>query len=187
MPKNIKVTEKQYQTIQEELDNEFTYFSDDDTKKYDGQVNITANGKMNTETNGEPTTADKVQRSLTPQSYNRYRSYGNIYPRSMREGIDVDKNNDNVDDFYNHNELDILSNGDNDDNLTKIPSGIDRKTQILVDAIKNNNLSPKQQAMVLNKLIEVLDLQAIPYSWKKELMLKVKSDNHNNAQTNAIH
>lgn len=189
MSRNIKITEKQYKKIQEDIDNEFIYFSDNDSKNCDGQLNITADGKIDNETYGNPTTADKIQQTLTPQNYDRYRSYGNIYPRSMREGIDInkDKNNDGVDDFYNHEELDILSNGKEDDNLTKIPTSIDNKTQILVDAIKNNSLKPKQQAMVLNKLIEVLDLSSIPYSWKKELMLKLKSNNINNSQTNAIH
>ena len=35
MPKNIKITEKQYQRIQEEIDNDFIYFTDNDTKPYD--------------------------------------------------------------------------------------------------------------------------------------------------------
>jgi hypothetical protein len=112
-----------------------------------------------------------------------------VRPQTMREGINVanDNNNDNVDDFYNHSELDIMSNGDDKDNLTKIPNGVDKKTQILVDAISSSNLKPKQQAMVLNKLLEVLNISSIPYSWKKELMLKLKGNNINSAQTNAIH
>lgn len=192
MGKNIKITERQYKMLKEASDDDFSYFTDDDTKPYDGQLNVTANGKIDPETNGQPTTGDKVQMALTPQGYARYRSYGNIYPRNMREGINpmTDKNADGVDDFYNHEELDILSNGNENDNLTKIPAGIDTKTQMLVDAIKSNNLTSKQQAMVLNKLIEALDLSSIPYSWKKELMLKLKANNNvsnNNPQTNAIH
>lgn len=178
MAKNIKITERQYKMLQEASDEDFSYFKDDDTKPYDGQVNITANGKTNPETNAKPVTGDKVQRSMTPQGYARYRSYGNIYPRTMQEGINPtkDQNSDGVDDFYNHNELDILSNGNQNDNLVKIPSGIDTKTQILIDAINSNHLNPKQQAIVLNKLIETLNLSTIPYSWKKELMLKLKAN-----------
>lgn len=186
MVRNIKITEKQYNMLQEMDDDDFAYFTNDDTKPYDGQVNITADGKLNAETNSDPTMGDKVQQTMTPQGYARYRSYGNIYPRTMREGINPiqDKNKDGVDDFYNHDELDILSNGKEEDNLTKIPVGIDTKTQMLVDAIKGNNLMPKQQAMILNKLIEVLDISKIPFSWKKELMLKLAS---NKNMSNNVH
>ena len=94
MPKNIKITEKQYKRIQEEIDNDFIYFTDNNTKPYDGQVNISANGKIDGETYANPTTTDKVQQSLTPQGYGRYRSYGNISPRTMREGVELDQSND---------------------------------------------------------------------------------------------
>jgi len=189
MPKNIKITERQYKAILEDIDNDFIYFSDNDTKHCDGQVNISADGKIDADTNANPVMGDEIQQTITPQGWNRYRSYGNVRPQTMREGINVanDNNNDNVDDFYNHSELDIMSNGDDKDNLTKIPNGVDKKTQILVDAISSSNLKPKQQAMVLNKLLEVLNISSIPYSWKKELMLKLKGNNINSAQTNAIH
>ena len=91
----------------------------------------------------------------------------------MREGVDV--NNDNVDDFYNNDELDILSNGDNNDNLIQIPQGVDYKTNMLVDAM--NNLNPKQQAIVINKILENVDMNSIPYRWKKELIMKLLSNN----------
>lgn len=178
MDKNIKITERQYKMLQEVSDKDFSYFKNDDTKPYDGQMNVTANGKIDPETNANPTTGDKVQRSMTPQGYARYRSYGNIYPRTMQEGVSPsnDKNNDGIDDFYNYDELDILSNNDEEDNLIKIPKGIDVKTQMLIDAINSSNLNPKQQAIVLNKLIETLNLSTIPYSWKKELILKLRAN-----------
>lgn len=129
MPKNIKITEKQYKRIQEEIDNDFIYFTDNNTKPYDGQVNISANGKIDGETYANPTTTDKVQQSLTPQGYGRYRSYGNISPRTMREGVELDQFNDFYDmkGFYNA-ELNTLTNGDSKDNLVKIPQSIEKKT-----------------------------------------------------------
>lgn len=173
MSKNIKVTEEQYRKLQEAIDNDFIYFTDDDVKNCNGLTNISADGKLDDNEFAEPVTSDKIQQSLTPQGYNRYRTYGNI-SHSMREGVDVNK--DNVDDFYNNDEMDIMSNGDEKDNLVKIPAGVDNKTQLLVDAIANNKLTPKQQAIVINKLIETLDLSQIPYSWRKELMLKLKAN-----------
>ena len=87
----------------------------------------------------------------------------------------VDVNNDNVDDFYNNDELDILSNGDNNDNLIQIPQGVDYKTNMLVDAM--NNLNSKQQAIVINKILENVNMNDIPYRWKKELIMKLLSNN----------
>lgn len=175
MSKNIKITEKQYKMLQEEIDNDFIYFTDNDTKPYDGQVNITTNGKIDGETNAKPTTADKVQQSLTPQGYGRYRCYGNISPRTVREGVEIGQS----DDFYdmkgfNNPELNTLTNDDNKDNLVKIPQSIERKLDILLDSIKQSNLTPKQQAIVLNKIIEELDYDTIPNQWKKELINDLK-------------
>ena len=93
----------------------------------------------------------------------------------MREGVDINK--DNVDDFYNNDELDTLSNGDINDNLTKIPQGVEYKTDVLIDAI--DTLQPKQQAIVLNKILENLDMSSIPYMWKKELIKKLMTNNKN--------
>lgn len=175
MSKNIKVTEKQYKRIQEEMDNDFIYFTNNDTKPYDGQVNISANGKIDGETNANPTSADKVQHSLTPQGYGRYRSYGNISPRSMREGVDLDNSNDFYDvKGFNNKELNTLTNDNNKDNLVKIPQSIEAKLDILLDSIKQSNLTPKQQAIVLNKMIEELDYDTIPNQWKKELINDLK-------------
>ena len=175
MPKNIKITEKQYKRIQEEIDNDFIYFTNNDTKPYDGQVNISANGKIDGETYANPTTTDKVQQSLTPQGYGRYRSYGNISPRTMREGVELDQSNDFYDmKGFNNAELNTLTNGDSKDNLVKIPQSIEKKLDILLDSIKQSNLTPKQQAIVLNKIIEELDYDNLPNQWKKELINDLK-------------
>ena len=100
--------------------------------------------------------------------------YGsNVRPDTIREN---DDNNDGVDDFYKHSELDILSDNDDQNNLIKIPKGVDVKLDSLIDSI--TNLQPKQQAIVLNKLVETMKLDSIPYSWAKELMNKILSRNN---------
>ena len=175
MPKNIKITEEQYKKILESTEDDFSYLSNNDTKPYDGQVNITANGKIEPDKNAKPVTADKVQHSLTPQSYRRYRSYGNISPRCMREGVEINQSNDFYDvKGFNNKELNTLTDKDDKDNLVKIPKGVETKINILLDSIKSLNLSPKQQAIVLNKIIEALDYDAIPNQWKKELINDLK-------------
>lgn len=154
--------------MESDLDS-FEYLDGSDTKQYNGQSEVSVDGKVEPETDGKPTTTDKVMTSLTPQAYNRY---GNMFRRGVREAND--KNGDGIDDFYNHDELDVISNGNDDDDLTKIPEGVLNKIDNLIDIIKGNNLSPKQQAIVLNKIIENVDLTNIPYSWKKELSLKIR-------------
>lgn len=175
MAKNIKITEEQYKLIEADFDKQFNYVNaDDDTKHYDGLVNVSSDGKLDINTNASvKTTGDNEAAMLTPQSWSRYRTYGNLYPRpaSMRESEEND--------FYDTNsvpsksaELDILSDGNENDDLVKIPAGVDKKSDILLDAVKS--LSPKQQAIVLNKMIEGLDTDNIPYQWKKELIEKLK-------------
>jgi hypothetical protein len=70
--------------------------------------------------------------------------------------------------------IDILSNGNPDDNLVVIPQDVQHKIDLLINIVKQNNLKPKQQAIVLNKMVEELDTENIPYQWKKILMDKLK-------------
>lgn len=172
MTRNIKITEEQYKMLQEADENMFPYVTDSNFKPFDG-YDVTANGKIDGETPAtEITTADKIGKIRSVDGWNRYRSYGNVYPTTMRE-------QDERNDFYDTNsipspskELDILSNGNENDDLVKIPFGIGKKSDILIDAVKG--LTPKQQAIVLNKMIEEFDTDNIPYQWKKELIEKLK-------------
>lgn len=172
MKKIIKVTENQ---LKETEGDAFKYLdTDNDVPSSNGSSEIGVTGKTDDENYGIPVDSDKVANSMTPQGYNRYRMYGNnVIPGWVRES---DDNNDGVDDFYNHVELDTLSNNNNTDNLMKIPNGTDYKLDILIDDIKN--LQPKQQAMVLNKIIETINISNIPYSWAKELMHKILTRNN---------
>ena len=172
MSKNIKITEKQYKLLQE-TDETFTYVGDTESKPFDGYGNITADGKIDGETAApEKTTADRIGKMRSVDGWNRYRSYGNVYPTTMRE-------QDERNDFYDVNgfqskELNTLTNDNEKDNLIKIPYSIERKLNILLDSIKELNLTPKQQGIILNKVIETLDYDAIPNQWKKELINDLK-------------
>ena len=172
MSKNIKITEKQYKLLQE-TDETFTYVGDTESKPFDGYGNITADGKIDGETAApEKTTADRIGKMRSVDGWNRYRSYGNVYPTTMRE-------QDERNDFYDVNgfqskELNTLTNYNEKDNLVKIPYSIERKLNILLDSIKELNLTPKQQGIILNKVIETLDYDAIPNQWKKELINDLK-------------
>ena len=181
MAKNIKITEKQYKRLLEASEDVFTYFTDSDTKPYDGQVNVTANGKLTPEKNAKSTTGDEIQKSLTPQSYNRYIHYGNVTPRPMREGVNLDNDTNQADDtgevnasFNSTNkELNMLSDDNDKDNLVKIPQGVQDKINLLLDVINRSRLSAKQKAIVLDKLIEELNTNSVPYrlqrKWKKNI------------------
>lgn len=172
MKKIIKVTKKQ---LKETEGNAFKYLDiDNDTPSSNGNSEIGVTGKVDDENYGIPSDGDKIANSITPQGYNRYRMYGsNVIPGWVRES---DNNNDGVDDFYNHEELDILDDGDDTNNLIKIPRTVEHRLDMLIQSIKT--LTSKQQAMVINKLIKTLDLKNIPYSWSKELMYKIFTQNN---------
>lgn len=171
MSRVIKLTKKQ---LQEMDTSDFLYLDTNNDKcSSDAESHISVDGKIDDTTSGDTLISDKIANSLTPQWYNRYRSYANLQGRCMREGVDLD--NDNVDDFYNSEELDILSNNKDNDNLCKISQGVERKTDMLVDSI--SSLTAKQQGIVINKILDNVDLSSLPYSWKKELMMKLFSNN----------
>lgn len=192
MKRIIKITESQLRETEGEA---FKYLdTTDDTTPYNGQSTITAQGKLNGEENGEPIITDRIGKQRTPQSWARYRAYGNInmYPHkdksnfindNLDEGISVgnDKDNDGVPDHYENvgdmGGLDILSDGDDSNNLTVIPKSVDVKLELLNKAMEN--LSPKQKAMVINNFLEQNDISQIPNAWKKTLMYKVSSNNDN--------
>jgi len=162
----IRLTEQQ---IKEAAGDTFDYLGNGDFKQYNGQSEISVNGKLDDEEDGEPETTDSFADKLSSQAYNRYAGFA-LRPHTLKEN---DTNNDNVDDYYNNKELDTLSNGNTDDNLVKIPQGVQNKANILIDSMKP--LHPKQQAIVLNKLIESFDFSSLPYSWLKELKLKINN------------
>lgn len=161
----IKLTESQLYEAQQDA---FEYLTNSDTIHNDGQKNVSVGGKLNDKENGSPITTDDFASMTTTQGYNRYGAIGNTYTRGLTE---TDSNKDGVDDFYNNDELDIMSNGDETDNLEGISNTVDTRTDSLVNLIKQ--LPPKKQAIVLNKILENMDLNGLSYNWKKELAKKL--------------
>lgn len=164
----IKITEAQ---LREAEGDAFKYLdANDDTKQYNGQSTITANGKLNGEENGEPIFTDRISKQRTPQAWARYRMYGNINMRphaeqdNFNEGVAVSDGNienNGINDFDEKvammgqgNGLETMSDGNSNNNLCVIPNGIDRATDILINQISQYNLNPKQIAMVLDKIQE---------------------------------
>lgn len=164
----IKLTEKQ---LREASKDAFEYLDNSNDVPNNGQTQVSVNGKVHDKEDGIPLTTDRFASMNTPQGYNRYGGIGNSYTMGIREGND--ENNDGIDDFYNNNELDLLGNGDNTDNLTGISHTVDRRTDMFVKMLQN--LPPKKQAIVLNKIIESMNLSGISYKWKKELINKLNN------------
>ena len=164
----IKITETQ---LREAEGDAFKYLdANDDTKPYNGQSTITANGKLNGEENGEPIFTDRVAKQRTPQAWARYRMYGNLSMRphaeldNFNEGVAVSDGNIENNGINNFDEkvammgqgngIETMSDGNSNNNLCVIPNGIDRATDILINQISQYNLNPKQIAMVIDKIQE---------------------------------
>lgn len=172
MTRIIKLTKQQI--IESSLAG-FNYLNGGDTPHYCGQTEISVTGKLNQDEYGDPTTTDKISRSLSPQTYNRYGVGSQGYRKRTNEDVQTQTDDDNeIDNFYKKNELDTLGNGVENDNLTRIPEGIEYKLNLLLSEVKSCKLTPKQQAIVLNKIIEDFQVKDMPYSWKKTLMLKIR-------------
>ena len=172
----IKITKAQLR----EADGDAFHYIDttDDTHPYNGQSTITAQGKLNGDENAEPIMTDRIAKQRTPQSWARYRMYGNINrPASTEpkvrnyniynEGVEIDtdeqgdEDKDGIDDMYTNvasmgqgNGVKTMSDGNAKNNLAVIPYGVDRRLYGLINQIKQSNLSPKQIATVLDKFQE---------------------------------
>lgn len=172
MRRIIKITESQ---LREAEGNAFKYIdANDDAKPFNGQSTITAQGKIDGETNAEPIFTDRIGK----QRWARYRMYGNInkpphaeptyiFDRGLEEGVAIDTdlqgdaNKDGIDDMYQNvasmgqgEGVETMSNGNPMDNLCVIPAGVDRLTDMLIDSINQHQLNPKQIATVLDKVQE---------------------------------
>ena len=171
MGKIIKVTEQQ---LREALGDGFSYLDfDSDVTPNDGYSEISVAGKLSDDEDGIPATTDDIETMLCPQSYISQRTGSRLYgrPTPLPSIHEADVNNDGVDDFYNHEELDILSNGKDSDDITRVPDSVLNKIRLLLDAMKT--LNSKQQAMVINKMIENVDWAQVSGPWRKELSLKI--------------
>lgn len=183
MRRIFKVTEAQ---LRETEGDAFKYLdTSDDSKPFNGQSTIMAQGKLNGTEEAKPLTTDKVSKQRTPQSWARYRMYGNINRTilSTNEGVVIkkeeqgDTDNDGIDDTYQKiaslgqgNGVETMSDGNSNNNLTVIPQGVDRLTDLLIKSINEHNLNPKQIATVLDKLQESFPQIAQNSEWIKSLL-----------------
>lgn len=177
MKRVIKITEAQLRETEGEA---FKYLdTSDDTSPFNGQSTITAQGKLNGEENAEPIFTDRIGKQRTPQAWARYRMYGNINqaPHAKSNNIDLfnegvsikpsvtvsDGNikDNGINDFDEEvammgmgNGVETMSDNNSNNNLCVIPNGIDKVTDRLINMISDYNLSPKQIAMVLDKIQE---------------------------------
>ena len=168
MNRNIKITESQYRMLQEADEEMFPYVTDNDAKPFNGYGEISADGKESGEENAhEKTTADKVQQMRTMDGWNRYRTYGNVYPTTVREGVDITNKEDNTADDIG--ETDAIDSQELENNtLVQIPQPVKEKVNILLNTIQKEHLSAKQQAVVLNDLIKALSSNSTTYSTQKK-------------------
>lgn len=106
MKKIIKITEAQLREADFEA---FSYLDmNDDTKSFDGQCVITAQGKIDGEENGEPIFTDRIGKERTPQAWARYRMYGNLNqaPHARANNIDLSLLDDLSDELETIDNLD---------------------------------------------------------------------------------
>lgn len=159
----VKINEEQYSYLK----------GDDDTRPFDGNSAVSVAGKLNAETDGNPKTGDDVSKAFTPQAWTYYRTNrrGRISENEHVSNGDYD--HDNVDDFYNVDSANTLSNGNHDDNLTVVPQTVLMRVNALIQTMNTSSLSPVQVANVVNKFLESVDFSNMPYKLKKEIRLKV--------------
>lgn len=169
MARTIKITERQLK----EQESNIIGLYDTGELEYKGNAEVSADGKTDKKNYSKAHTGDDFASANCPQAYNRYGCYGYWHGRisRLKEEATNDTDNDGIDDFYNDKEIDILGNGDETDNLAKIPKGIDDKLNILLNDCAS--LTAKQKAIVLNKILETFDISTLGYKTKKLLLKKL--------------
>jgi hypothetical protein len=147
MKKIIKITEAQLREADFEA---FSYLDmNDDTKPFDGQCVISAQGKLDGEENGEPIFTDRIGKERTPQAWARYRMYGNINqaPHARTNNLDFSLLDDLSDGLEPIDDLDNeLDEGVAfDTNFTDL--GVKKISKDIaslgkdIDALSNNNIN----------------------------------------------
>lgn len=183
MAKVIVLTEEQLRKI-EEMTFDKGIVSPSTIPNYP-QSQVTVSGKKNKEEFADPVTTDQYADNLSKSfpwgcgAY--YRGYlSPIVAEGEESGIsdmynDTDETGDGVPDKFNHADANQLSNSDETDNMEVIPHSIEKHLNKLIQAVKQANLPEKKQVNILNKLIDSMDIENIPPSYKKESMLKISA------------
>lgn len=169
MKRIIKLTEKQ---LNEAIDNGFNYLDGGDIPNYSGQTFISASGQLDANEYGEPVIGDKVSKTLSPQTYSRNTIGTQTYRQNTNENEDTafpddDKKKQMGKQPENAEIEDAESN-------TEIPIGVESKLEMFIKSINSTKMNPKQRAIVLNKVIDMLKTEETPNNWKKEMVTKIK-------------
>ena len=177
MLKNIKITERQYKMLMEADENVFPYVTDSDFKPFDGYY-ISADGNIDGETPAEAnTTADMIAVMRTMDGWNRYRTYGNIYPTSVREGVEITNKEDNTAD--DTGEVDAFDSDKLEDpNIVQIPNMIQKRMQQFFDELEKYDLNPAQESVILNQVTPHLTSDSTTPHEQKKFSQKVQEKPH---------
>ena len=170
MKRIIKLTEEQ---LHEAIDNGFNYLDGGDTPNYSGQTFISASGHLDIDEYGDPVTSDKISKTLSPQTYSR----NTIGTQTYRQRTNENDNNMMFPEQHKKEEKTEKPKEaeiENAEDNTEIPMGVESKMEMFVKALQTTDMNPKQKGIVLNKLVSMLNLEGVPFNWKKELITKIK-------------
>lgn len=199
--KNIKRTIK---LTAEQINETVGYIFDTDNETPQFDWSITSTSKILPNEYGEPTTTDKVGKSLAHNRYGWYTSNwrGNTYRdlyNNLSENTQPTQTTTNTAqmkqqnktncqaekmlaaaDYATNGKVDNLSDNDPTDDLVAASATAEDKAEKLIDQLEKNP-NPKVQATILNKIIERCNLKSLPMWWKKRLIAAIgMSDNRGN-------
>lgn len=170
MKRIIKLTEKQ---LNEATDSGFNYLDGGDVPNYSGQTFISASGKLGIEDEyGEPVMGDKVSKTLSPQTYSRYTMGTQTYRQKTNENdtnIGINQN-----DKSQGTRPEDSSDIEKDEESTVLPQAVESKLEMFIKSINSTKMNPKQTGIVLNRLIDMLNVDETPFNWKKEIVSKIR-------------
>lgn len=177
MSKNIKITERQYKMLMEMGENDFSYVSDNETKPYTGYNEITPDGHEDGETIAHNSlTTDELGKMETPQTWTRFRVYGNVCPpTALKEnGVNITNKEDNTADDTGETDA-FDSDKLEDPNRVQIPNMIQKRMQQFFDELDNSNLNPSQKSVILNQITPHLTSDSTTHHEQKKFSQKVQN------------
>lgn len=182
MKKTIKITMKQKEALKEML---FPNGSDNATpyKEYHNSQVVSDGYVDGVDGGGKPINKDGEYIEIGQMMAKNFPYGTGFYHAPMARPLGESTNNGEMSDLFNNDD----SNGDGvpdkwnhaDANYEKfgdfneIPGTVKIWLEKLVNAMKQENLPPKKQIMVLNYVIDNANLNGIPFSYKKETIKKL--------------
>lgn len=146
---------------------------------------VSVSGKMNPEEFADPITtddkADTMAKSFPWGTGSYYKGTHIPMVQEQEQNTvsdpynDTDQSGDGVKDKFNHADANELNDGNEDDDLEVIPRSVEMYLDRLIAAANSANLTPKKKINILNKLVDKMNLQGLPPSYKKETSMKIFS------------